>query len=716
MAANIAPNTLNTGWSGHPLARGLAVEHGRLLAVIVLILVVLAQSVISQSGFNRVGQSLQDFYHRLAPRDVTSLPVVIVDIDEATLKAQGQWPWPRTRLAELIDKVGRQKPLAIGLDIIMPEPDRLSPGRFAREQPGIPAELGRQLATLPSNDNLFAQTIARWPVALGRAALTVKQQSGDLAPVPQTPVQISDSRQLASFPQFADHLTNTREIEKTAFGYGYLNSVLDPDGIMRRVPTVIKVSKQLAPTMGVELIRIALGANWIETMKTADGVDGVRIGDIVLPTDPDGWIDLHFSPADPRRRVSAQKIFQGAIDKSLLENKLVMIGVTGLGVADVYSTPVTPRMDGVEIQAQFIENLLYGTRLAKSPDSGASVLIALLIVASLIIVLGPRFGPGFMTAATVAIVALSLVVGFEFFRLAQQLVDPGFLILGVVLSYLVMMVARIIEDDQDRRLMSFNLLVEREDNARMSGELNAAREIQMGILPDPENIEGLPENLDLHAFLEPAREVGGDLYDLFMLDEHRLFFVIGDVSGKGVPASLFMALSKALCKSAALRTDASVAELMTTANREISRENPAFMFVTAVAGVIDSRTGELEFCNAGHDSPCVVAPGLATKSLNSDGGPPLCVIDDFDYPLDKARLEPGETLVLTTDGVNEAMTASQKMYGTDRLTVCLTRNSDNNAPKNVVATLYDDVKTFVAGAEPNDDITVVAIRFREPVI
>ena len=264
--------------------------------------------------------------------------------------------------------------------------------------------------------------------------------------------------------------------------------------------------------------------------------------------------------------------------------------------------------------------------------------------------------------------------------------------------------------------MSFNLLVEREDNARMSGELNAAREIQMGILPDPENIEGLPENLDLHAFLEPAREVGGDLYDLFMLDEHRLFFVIGDVSGKGVPASLFMALSKALCKSAALRTDASVAELMTTANREISRENPAFMFVTAVAGVIDSRTGELEFCNAGHDSPCVVAPGLATKSLNSDGGPPLCVIDDFDYPLDKARLEPGETLVLTTDGVNEAMTASQKMYGTDRLTVCLTRNSDNNAPKNVVATLYDDVKTFVAGAEPNDDITVVAIRFREPVI
>ncbi|MBT5159435.1 MAG: SpoIIE family protein phosphatase [Alphaproteobacteria bacterium] len=701
-----------SGWSNHALARGLAAEHGRIVAVITLCLMILIQAVVAQSGFNRIGQSLIDLYHRLSPRIVENLPVIIVDIDEATLKAQGQWPWPRTRLAELINKVGQMKPLAIGLDIIMPEADRLSPSRFAAEHPGLAADLRQRLSGLPSNDAILAQTIARWPVVLGRAALTKKQQPDTLAPAPQTPVQIRGYKPQDFLTTFPDHLTNVALIEKAAMGFGYLNSIQDPDSIMRRMPTVIRIGDQMAPTMAVELIRAAIGANWIETDAVPEGITGIRIGQVALPTARDGWVDLHFSAADSRRRISAQKILNGSVDKNILAQKLVLIGVTGLGIADVYATPVTARMDGVELQAQFVENLLYGLRLIKEPDSTATQVMLLLLAAGLLIAFGPILGTGFMTAATIITIMLALLVGFEYFRLARQIVDPGFIILSLLLTYLVMMIAQLIEEDRDRRVMAHNLLIEREDNARMSGELNAAREIQMGILPDPESIQGLPDDLEVHAFLEPAREVGGDLYDLFMLDEHRLFFVIGDVSGKGVPASLFMALSKALCKSAALRSDASVAELMTTANVEISRENPAYMFVTAVAGIIDARTGEIEYCNAGHDAPLVVAPGQATVSVDSDGGPPLCVIDDFDYPLDHARLAPGETLVLTTDGVNEAMTASQKMFGGHRLIQNLTHNADDNSPKNLAAKLYENVKEFVAGAEPNDDITIVAIRYR----
>jgi adenylate cyclase len=707
-----SPLNPKSGWSNHALARGLAAEHGRIVAVITLCLMILIQAIVAQSGFNRIGQSLIDFYHRLSPRIVENLPIIIVDIDEATLKSQGQWPWPRTHLAELIDKVGQMGPLAIGLDIIMPEADRLSPGRFAAEHPGLSAELRQKLSGLPSNDVALAHTISRWPVVPGRAALTQKQQTGTLAPVPQTPVQTRGYQPQSFITIFPDHLTNTAVIEKSATGFGYLNSTQDPDSIMRRMPTVIRIGDQLVPTMAIELIRVALGANWVETEATSSGIAGVRIGHVLLPTAADGWINLHYSGADPRRRISAQKILDGSADQNLLSQKLVLIGVTGLGITDVYATPVTPRMDGVEIQAQFVENLLYGLRLIKAPDSAATQVMVLLLVAGLLIAFGPVFGTGFMTAATLVTVTLALIVGFEYFRLAGQIVDPGFFVFGLLLTYLVMMMARLINDDRDRRLMTHSLQIEREDNARMSGELSAAREIQMGILPDPANIDGLPDNLDVHAFLEPAKEVGGDLYDLFMLDEHRLFFVIGDVSGKGVPASLFMALSKALCKSAALRSDVSVAELITTANIEISRENPAYLFVTAVAGIIDARTGEIEFCNAGHDSPLVVAPGKATKSLDSEGGPPLCVVDDFDYPLDHAQLIAGDTLVLTTDGVNEAMTANQKMYGGLRLNQCLTEQAGDNAPKNLIAKLYASVKEFVAGAEPNDDITVMAIRYR----
>ena len=132
---------------------------------------------------------------------------------------------------------------------------------------------------------------------------------------------------------------------------------------------------------------------------------------------------------------------------------------------------------------------------------------------------------------------------------------------------------------------------QRIERLRVPGEMRAAREIQMGMLPDPRNIAGLPRTLDFFALLEPAQDVGGDLYDAFMLDAHRLCFMIGDVSGKGVPASLFMALAKTLSKSLARRESDPLDRIVRAVNEEISRENPAAMFVTAIIGIIDARIG-----------------------------------------------------------------------------------------------------------------------------
>ncbi len=136
----------------------------------------------------------------------------------------------------------------------------------------------------------------------------------------------------------------------------------------------------------------------------------------------------------------------------------------------------------------------------------------------------------------------------------------------------------------------------------------------MGIVPDPGSIAGLPGNITFDALMEPAEEVGGDLYDAFMLDAHHFFFLIGDVTGKGVPASLFMALSKTLCKYAALREHVPLAALMTIVNAAISRDNPADLFVTALAGIIDVRSGAMELCSAGHQAPILLRAGE----------PPMC--------------------------------------------------------------------------------------------
>ncbi len=213
--------------------------------------------------------------------------------------------------------------------------------------------------------------------------------------------------------------------------------------------------------------------------------------------------------------------------------------------------------------------------------------------------------------------------------------------------------------------------------------------------------------------MQPAREVGGDLYDFFMLDRDRVFFVVGDVSGKGLPASIFMAVSKALCKSAALRRGRDVGDMLTEVGAEIARENPEALFVTAFAAILDANTGDLIYSSAGHDAPYVVsARRHDVARMDQAGGPPLCVLDGHRYASARHTLAPGETLCVYTDGVTEAMSPSGGLYGRERLRAVLERTRDATTVDAVGNAVLEDVAEFVVGGEPADDLTLVVLRWK----
>ena len=214
------------------------------------------------------------------------------------------------------------------------------------------------------------------------------------------------------------------------------------------------------------------------------------------------------------------------------------------------------------------------------------------------------------------------------------------------------------------------------------------------------------------AVSEPARTVGGDLYDFFLLDDGRLFFLVGDVAGKGPEASLFMAISKALCKSAALRAQGTVGDMLSAANTEIARDNPATMFVTVFAGVLDVETGALEFCCAGHEPPWVVAADGSAQRLEGEGGPPLCLLDEFDYPTDRTELAPGDMLVVVTDGVTEAADMSGALFGVERTDAAMASLAGAEDAATALDRLVAPVDAFAAGAEPSDDLTALALIWR----
>ena len=244
---------------------------------------------------------------------------------------------------------------------------------------------------------------------------------------------------------------------------------------------------------------------------------------------------------------------------------------------------------------------------------------------------------------------------------------------------------------------------------RMESELKIARTIQMSFLP--KRFPPFPEKkeFDIYSTIVPAKEVGGDLYDFFLLDEETLFFSIGDVSGKGVPAALFMAASKILMKGTISR-ELELSEALGKVNRELCIENEATMFLTFFCGVLNFKTGKLTYSNAGHNPPLLLRSGRKPEWLPVPPGIFLGVFEDSSYQTMEARLEPGDALFLYTDGVTEAMDIKEKAYSDERL-LRLLEDLSGEHPENMVANVISDVAAFVGDAPQWDDITILALRF-----
>lgn len=248
---------------------------------------------------------------------------------------------------------------------------------------------------------------------------------------------------------------------------------------------------------------------------------------------------------------------------------------------------------------------------------------------------------------------------------------------------------------------------------RMEGELNAAKEIQMSMLPL--TFPPFPQRSEFSVFatLAPAREVGGDFYDFFFIDEDRFCFCIGDVSGKGVPAALFMAVSKSLIKSRAT-ADFSSASIITHVNNELGRDNDACMFVTVFLGILDVKTGALTYTNAGHNPPYLLQSDGGVIQLNQCHGLVVAAMEGTVYGEDKITVIPGDLLLTYTDGVTEAMDVNEALYSDERLTSLMSSRQFESAEE-IVDVTVSDVWDFQGDAEQADDVTVLAIQyFGEP--
>ena len=240
-------------------------------------------------------------------------------------------------------------------------------------------------------------------------------------------------------------------------------------------------------------------------------------------------------------------------------------------------------------------------------------------------------------------------------------------------------------------------------------DLAVAAHIQQSILPRvfppfPDCVD----KIDIAASMNAAKDVGGDFYDFFRIDDDHIGFVMADVSGKGIPAAIFMAVSRTVIRTTALQ-GMSPAACISHSNDLIAKESYDSMFVTVFYGIYDIKTGEITYCNAGHNVPCILKKNGEVKPLPDSTDLVVGILEGFEFTENTCRLEPGETLFTFTDGVSEAMDVNFEMFGDDRLQTTLSEVSLNNCQQ-IIDAMAADVAAYTEGAEQSDDITMLALK------
>lgn len=657
-------------------------------------------------------QPLFDLYQTVSPTPDVSRRVHVVIIDADSLRDVGGWPWTRFYLARLVEEIAERGAAVIGFDLLFPEPDRLAPSEFAALYTELGPEAAAEIDALPSMDAVFARVVGRNPVVLARAGVAAEsfdRIDGAAPPLPpEAQVTGPAPARLATYPSV---VSNLPILDGAPIGHGLVNGERDGDGLVRRVPLLARAGGHLTPGFAAELVRVAEGADALRLEPGPGGALTVRIGARRVPAQPDGRLLLKFGDWRRTQTTSAVNLLRQGLPADLFKDQIVLIGLASAGSSDVVSTPRAKEIYGVYVQAQAVDSILRGAGLHRpiwvAPvEWGVGLLLVLASVFGV-----PRAGLGLVVAGALGEIAAAFGASFLAFQ-ENILLDPIPMLAPGAASSAVLVTLLFVEGRREQVRLRSALEDERLAAARISGELAAASEIQSGMLLPRTALAKVSPDIEVDAVLHPARTVGGDLYDAFRFDDGRLCFLVGDVTGKGVPASLFMALSKALSRSFLVRPATPLDAAMAGINAELSRDNGQNMAVSLLVGVLDPADGRLELCCAGHENPLVIDAAGSVREVRLEGGPPLCVADDFPYPVEACRLGPGETLVAFTDGLTEAQDPAGRLLDRPQLLAAVAEAARAPDLGGLVDAVVERVRAHEAGGDPSDDLTVLAVRRR----
>ncbi|HET6156893.1 MAG TPA: CHASE2 domain-containing protein [Dongiaceae bacterium] len=501
------------------LKRVNAAMRGR-AAGIALLSALIAVRMLDPVAIERLRFQQFDTMQQIAPRDTTISPVAVLDIDEDSLRRIGQWPWPRNVIARLVERLTELGAASIGFDVVFPELDRMSPAEFVKTTEGLSPQSQNELAGRPSNDEILARAIANNRVVLGIAS---QDRSKVDPPAFRTTAVVEiggDPRPfLYNYPALVG---NVPPLESAAQGRGGFFLLPESDGVIRRVPTVIRVGQDLVPALFVELLRVATGQPSYAIRSSQAGLEGLIIARVTIPTDRDGTFWIRYARPRPDRLLPAADVLDGSVDPKSVSGKLVLIGTSAAGLGDIRVTPLGYSMPGVEIQAQILETAIAGAGLRRPVWIQALEIAAVIVAGLLLIALVPLLGARWTIGLLVGMVGLFAGTAWYAFVEQSLLFDAVYPSASTLLCYSLLVYVGHYTVERQRRQVSeafgrylSPVLVQRlakdPDRLKLGGELKHMTILFCdirGFTRISERLQNKPETLTnlVNRFLTPLSE------------------------------------------------------------------------------------------------------------------------------------------------------------------------------------------------------------------
>ncbi|MBU2583596.1 MAG: adenylate/guanylate cyclase domain-containing protein [Alphaproteobacteria bacterium] len=492
-----------------------------------------------------------DTFLQLSPRQADpAFPVKVVAIDEASLKVLGQWPWPRNILARLVNRLSQAGAKAIAFDIILPEADRLSPQQFAEAYSGEPqfGDIAPVLGRLPTLDQRLSKALAEAPSVLAFAGDNGAE--GWPGKVHASFAKAGDAPE-QFVPFFAGSVANVAGLADGVKGLGAANWIPEGDQIVRRVPLLINVAGALYPSLSLEALRVAEGWSTIFIKSSGGsgagafgqqtGIEVMRAGESILPTNPRGELWLRLSATDPRRTIPAHRVLAAGFDPASVAGKIVFIGATAIGLLDIQATPLDDAVPGVEMHAQAVEQILAGDHAVRPAYAPGLEIVFLVGMGGLTAWLLGRSGPILAAAIGIAAIAAVAVGCFQAYRASGLLIDPVYPSLSLAFIYAAGSLTNFVRSENERRQVRSAFanylapelveeLVAHPEKLKLGGE---SREVTL-LFADVRGFSGIAEGLsaeELVAFvnrlftpLSEAIIAEGGTIDKFMGDAVMAFW------------------------------------------------------------------------------------------------------------------------------------------------------------------------------------------------